>query len=63
MYPRRKIKTNKIQCRLCGDVIESTHSHDFKYCKCKACAVDGGHDYRKRLGNEFSIIELSEYED
>ena len=35
-----KIITNKIRCKKCGDIIESTHCHDFKFCKCGAVAVD-----------------------
>ena len=38
-----KIIRNVIQCKHCGDIIESTHVHDFKFCSCKSCAVDGGH--------------------
>lgn len=41
---RKNIK-NAIQCKLCGEVIESKHRHDYVECKCGACAVDGGHDY------------------
>ena len=26
-----KIITNKIRCKKCGDIIESTHRHDFKF--------------------------------
>ena len=37
-----KIITNKIRCRKCGDVIESKYTHDFRFCKCGAVAVDGG---------------------
>jgi len=55
-----KIKVNKIKCRLCGDVIESTHNNDFKRCKCGAVAVDGGHEYLRRLGNPKDCEELSE---
>lgn len=40
---------NRIKCKHCGDVIESTHRHDFKYCKCGKVAVDGGADYARRL--------------
>lgn len=57
----RKIKSNKIQCKQCTEIIESKNSHDFKWCKCQMCAVDGGHDYLKRLGNSMSFIELSEF--
>lgn len=51
---------NKAKCKLCGDIIESTYRHDFKYCKCGEIFVDGGSDYLRRgaktdLNN---IIEL-----
>ena len=45
-----KIIVNKIKCKKCGDVIESKSVHDFKYCRCGAVAVDGGHDYLRRCG-------------
>lgn len=44
----RKIKRNVIKCNHCGDVIESTHVHDFKFCSCGTVAVDGGKQYCKR---------------
>ena len=43
-----KIIKNMIQCNTCGDIIESTSHHDFKYCKCGRVFVDGGHDYLRR---------------
>lgn len=49
---------NRIRCKLCKDVIESLTEHDFKRCKCGAVAVDGGQDYRKRLGDVRHIEEL-----
>lgn len=58
-----KIITNKIQCKKCGDVIESTYRHDFKFCKCGTVAVDGGKDYLRRCGNREDWKELSEYTD
>lgn len=54
-----KIVINKIRCQKCGDVIESTHRHDFKFCKCGAVAVDGGKDYLRRCGNREDWEELS----
>ena len=58
-----KIKTNKIRCKFCGEVIESTHVHDFKTCKCKRVSVDGGHDYLRRCFQEQDDFEeLSEAE-
>lgn len=43
------IFVNKIRCNKCGDIIESISVHDFKFCKCGAVAVDGGHDYNLNL--------------
>lgn len=56
-----KIIKNAIQCKLCGEVIESKHVHDFVQCKCGACAVDGGHDYLHRcFRDKACYIDLSE---
>ena len=58
----KKIIKNAIQCKLCGEIIESTHRHNFVACKCGACFVDGDHDYlRKGFNDEGCFIELSEY--
>lgn len=54
------ILKNKAQCAICEDIIESTHVHDFRYCKCRAIFVDGGREYLRRGGNLEDIIELSE---
>lgn len=61
------IKVNKIKCKFCGDIIESTHVHDFKFCSCGKCAVDGGHYYLRRSFDgktaEECFEELSEMEE
>ena len=57
-----KIMVNKIRCKKCGDVIESKSVHDFKFCKCESVAVDGGHNYLRRLGEPENWENLSEYE-
>ena len=54
-----KVIVNKIRCKKCGDIIESTHRHDFKICKCGAVAVDGGQDYLRRSGDLDGYEELS----
>ena len=36
---------SKVRCKKCGDVIESTHVHELKYCKCGTISVDGGNCY------------------
>ena len=57
-----RIIRNAIRCKKCGDIIESQTVHDFKFCSCGACAVDGGHDYLRRCGNLEDWEELSKAE-
>lgn len=56
------ITKNAAKCLKCGDIIESKTRHDFVWCSCKSLAVDGGHDYLKRLGKIEDYEELSEGE-
>jgi len=59
----KRIKINKIQCKLCGDIIESKSRHNYVICDCGNCSVDGGREYLKRgYKEDNSYIELSEYE-
>ena len=53
-----KIIRNAIQCKKCGDVIESVTVHDFKTCSCGTCSVDGGHFYLRRCA-----ISLEDFDD
>jgi len=53
------IVKNSAKCNKCGDEIESTHRHDFVWCKCKSIAVDGGKAYLRRIGESADIIETS----
>lgn len=58
---RTVVVTNKAQCAKCGDILESVHRHDFKFCSCGSISVDGGKDYVKRSFRDYGdIIELSE---
>ncbi|SCW51182.1 hypothetical protein SAMN02910400_01076 [Lachnospiraceae bacterium C10] len=62
----RKIIRNAIQCKHCGDTIESVNVHDYVTCGCGVCSVDGGHDYLRRsykTSPEADYIDLSEYAD
>ena len=59
----RKIIKNAIQCKRCGEIIESTDRHQYVTCKCGACAVDGGHDYLRRLGHVEDWEDMSETEE
>jgi len=64
MIKKRKIKVNKAQCLICGDILESKHRHDFKTCKCGNLSVDGGKDYLRRAAKDpFQVKDLSEMED
>ena len=56
-----KIIKNAIQCKKCGDIIESTNVHDFVPCSCGACSMDGGHDYLHRCKKMDDMSELSEF--
>jgi hypothetical protein len=40
----------KIRCLKCGDIIESKHVHDFKFCKCENIFIDGGNNYTRYGG-------------
>lgn len=55
-----KILKNQIQCRNCGEIIESKSEHDFVTCSCGKCSVDGGNEYLRRLAeSKESYSELS----
>ena len=56
---KTKIITNKIKCINCGDILESKSPNEFKRCSCGKVAIDGGHEYLKRIGNDEDYIELS----
>ena len=59
----RVIVKNAIKCKHCGDAIESKHRHDFKHCSCKRCAVDGGLDYLRRVGNPTDYEDISKFKE
>lgn len=61
----KKLVKNAIKCNHCGDVIESKYTHDFKWCKCRTIAVDGGLSYPKRsfMNSLNDFEDLSEWED
>lgn len=60
-----KIIRNMAKCKLCGDIIESKTTHDFRQCSCGAVAVDGGHDYLRRVGwpKNFEDMSVTESDD
>jgi hypothetical protein len=55
------IISNKAQCLVCNEIIESKDRHDFVTCKCGNLSVDGGKDYLKRSAMDMEkCLELSE---
>lgn len=46
----------KIKCLICGDIIESKSIHDLVSCKCESCHIDGGNEYLRFGGKDFSKI-------
>lgn len=38
---------NRAKCRLCNDIIESKHQHDYVSCSCEEIALDGGNAYHR----------------
>ena len=59
----RKILRNSAKCLKCGDEIVSEYCHDFVRCKCGSIAVDGGHDYLRRVGDLEFFEDTSLYDD
>ena len=62
---KRRIIKNQAQCLKCGDLIESTHVHDYRTCNCGNLSVDGGEYYLKRCFKEGmdSWFDCSVYEE
>ena len=58
----KMIRSNKIKCLNCLDIIESKSVHDLKWCKCKSVAVDGGREYLRRVCARGNYKDLTEYE-
>ena len=52
-------RRNRIRCLKCEDVIEATHQHDYKSCKCGRVSVDGGAlGHWRRIGGADSYVEM-----
>lgn len=56
-----QIRSNKIKCKKCWNIIESINFHDYKWCSCSTVAIDGGCKYLRRVGNENDFEELSHF--
>jgi len=45
---------NRAKCRLCEEIIESFHSHDYVSCKCGEISIDGGNMHYKASAKDFN---------
>lgn len=50
----KKIVQNSIICNSCKEEIYSASVHDFRYCSCEKVAVDGGMEYLRRIGIDYT---------
>lgn len=57
----KAITKNAARCKKCGEVVESDHVYAFVQCSCGKIAVDGGHEYLRRIGSRDDFDELSEW--
>ena len=49
----------KIQCLMCGEVLESKTCYNFVMCHCdNQTFVDGGHDYMRAGGKDLNAIKV-----
>lgn len=56
------MQVNAIQCSHCNDIIYSRARHDFHYCSCGSCFIDGGFDYTRYGANDLKDITDLEIE-
>jgi hypothetical protein len=64
MTKRKYTYIQGIECLLCEDRIFSMFQHDFRWCKCKKCYVDGGRSYMRIGGdpNNYKMVRRRLYE-
>jgi hypothetical protein len=50
-----------LRCNKCQEIVYSTMRHEFKYCGCQSCFIDGGRDYTRSGGDSTpGLIDLIE---
>lgn len=45
---------NRAKCKICKEIIESFHRHDYVTCKCGEISVNGGTDYCKASARDYA---------
>jgi len=59
----KELLRNRIRCKKCGDILESTAQHEFKTCHCGAVSIDGGLEYTRRCGEPADYEDLNEFKE
>jgi len=54
---------NRARCRVCGDVVESRHVHDLRFCGCRRDAAAIAGVALRRLGRRDDREEMSVWEE
>lgn len=54
---RTVVIENSVFCASCVTKIVSESVHDFKFCPCEDVAVDGGHEYLRRVFRSSAVFE------
>lgn len=45
---------NRAKCKLCNEILESFHQHDYVSCKCEEIAIDGGQSYFRAFAKDWA---------
>lgn len=56
---KTSVMSNQAKCNGCGDIIFSSHVHDYVTCSCGRISVDGGNDYLRRSGDLSFFEEMA----
>lgn len=60
---KARLILNRVQCNICDDIITSRYTHDFQFCKCKKTFVDGGLEYMRVGGEDYTDFSVWSNED
>ena len=49
-----------LRCKKCNSVVFSRSTHDFRWCSCESCAIDGGFDYTSITGSpeDYELVKV-----
>ena len=54
--------SHAVQCKQCGEIVESKSNHDYRMCKCNTVGVDGGITCTNRvIGDPLKMRDVSKW--